>query len=76
MPRFFFHFEASVRITDDDGTEFPDADVAERNARRIAWELARNLQPDGLAGALIIMTDEHGTELARLPLVGATDHGL
>jgi uncharacterized protein DUF6894 len=71
MPRFFFHLEGgSTRVADDEGTELGTAQDADRHARLVAWELAKNARPDFIAGLVLVLTDDRGQRLLQIPLVG------
>ena len=74
MPCFFFHLQDGGRwLEDNDGEEFPSAEAAERHARLVAWELAKNAGPGTKLGRVIVLTDDRARELLRVPLDGATE---
>jgi len=73
MPRFFFHFQHSALLEDDEGEEFPTAEAAKAHARRVAWELAKNAGAGANLGKLVILSDDENRELLRVPLHGATE---
>jgi hypothetical protein len=68
MPRFFFHLNGVEPVEDDEGEEFPTVEDAERHARRVAWELASNAKPSIKIGTTVILADDRGQELLRVPL--------
>ena len=58
---------------DDAGQEVPNTEVAERHARLLAWELAKNASPGANIGSSVVVTDDHAHELLRVPLHGITE---
>jgi hypothetical protein len=68
MPRFFFHLDNVQPVEDDDGEEFQTVKEAERHARRVAGELAKNAMAIANIGVAIIVTDDRQRELLRIPL--------
>jgi hypothetical protein len=74
MPRYFFHLvDGGARIIDQDGEELASPSEAERHARLVAWELAKNAKPGTFLAASIVLVDQQGSELLSVPLHGATE---
>jgi uncharacterized protein DUF6894 len=65
MARYFFHFTNGRTLRDDEGEDLPDLVAAKAHAARIAAELVSD--PEAQAFAILI-TDEHGNELACVPI--------
>ena len=63
MPHFYFDMRDDERLaTDEDGLDFPDLDVAEREAAKAAAAIGRDLLPSGKTRTVTIeVRDEHGT---------------
>jgi hypothetical protein len=69
MPGFFFHLqEGQLELHDDEPQDFPGIVEAEKHARNVANELARNESPSVLRKRFIVVTDIHGAEIARVAL--------
>jgi hypothetical protein len=61
MPRFYFDIrEDPLFIPDDEGTEFPDLDAAEREAAEAAAQIGRDRLPYGDAHDITLeVRNEH-----------------
>jgi len=64
MPRFYFHFRDGTLLEDDTGEELPNAEAALRHGRRMAAELAEDLEAPN--AAVIVSDGLHN--LAEVPL--------
>ena len=65
--RYFFHVACDdIRYEDDSGEDFPSVEIALAHADRIAAEL-RGDDPNCHA---VILADENGNEVARVPIKG------
>ncbi len=62
MPRFYFDVREGAAFTpDDEGLEFPDLDVAEREAATAAAEIGRDRLPSGDSRDVTVeVRNEHG----------------
>ena len=70
MTRYFFHVSNSPTFTDKAGKDpigqqFPDPEHTKAHATRIAREIA---QDDDWDGYSVVVVDEHGNEIARVPI--------
>jgi hypothetical protein len=63
--RFYFHVSNGKCYSDEHGTVFANAEEAIANATTIAGELGEDR---GWSGFAIIVTDEDGDEIARIPV--------
>jgi hypothetical protein len=69
MRRFFFNYQQpGGRLLDAEGEEFSGLSEAEHHAREVARELARNQNAADLESRAIVVEDEEGKEVARIPL--------
>jgi hypothetical protein len=71
MPRFYFYTRQDGRLlTDDQGLDLPDAEVAKQEAIRAAREIAASYIKGGLElpEEAIVVVDEHGHPVMTLPL--------
>ncbi|MBK5958590.1 hypothetical protein CCR97_10265 [Rhodoplanes elegans] len=68
MPRFFFHLTGGRSARDVTGDDLPSVLDAVENARQVASELARNVDPDFVEGAFIVVEDEGGRPVYSVPL--------
>lgn len=68
MPRFFFHLTGSRSARDTTGEGLPSVLDAVENARQVASELARNVDPGLVEGAFIVVEDETGRPVYSVPL--------
>jgi hypothetical protein len=62
VPRFYFDVREGAAFTpDDEGLEFPDLDVAEREAATAAAEIGRDRLPSGDSRDVTVeVRNEHG----------------
>ncbi len=71
MPRFYRHMQHGDQLIEDpEGIELPDLDAARADALRgVRGLLAEAIQKgtDGLLDDAVIITDEAGRELMRIP---------
>ncbi len=70
MPRFHFHTEDGVCLTDEDGEELPDLEAAKMAAIRVLVETLKG-RPDVFWGSeafRVIVTDHAGLSLFSLEL--------
>jgi hypothetical protein len=75
MPRYYFHLDArSGRAGGDKGIECDDLDEAIQYAEEIASELRQRNPPERIFGKYIVVCDEAGNEVKRVPVLPA--HGL
>ena len=66
MARYFFHVSDSDTFKDVVGRRFSDPEDAKAHAAVVAKELAQdNINWRGYS---VVVTDEHGTEIARVPI--------
>jgi hypothetical protein len=66
MARFFFHVTNGIAcIEDDDGDDCSSLEDAESLASRIAGDLSTERDYDGFT---VVVTDEQGNEVARVPI--------
>jgi hypothetical protein len=70
MPRFFFHVMNGSTFKDEVGTDYPSLEAARAHAARIASDLWEDRDYDGFA---VMVTDEHGNEVARVPIGETTN---
>lgn len=76
--RFYFDFEnGREKICDDEGVEADDLDQALEDAQSAIQEIAQELK-DGALGdePMLIVRDENGSSVARLPVQALLDHFL
>lgn len=64
MPRYFFHVSNCDTYKDEVGRRFSGPDDAKAHAAVVARELA---QDDDWNDYSVVVIDEHGTEIARVP---------
>jgi hypothetical protein len=70
MPRYYFHLDArSNRAEDGKGIECDDLEEAIEYAQEIASELRQLNPPERIFGKYIVVCDEAGNEVKRLPLI-------
>ena len=70
--RYFFHVShGSSTINDDEGTALTGPEVAMLQAAVIAVGLAQDGQ--WYNGYVVYVTDEHGNEIGRVPVVTAIE---
>ncbi|MBK5958565.1 hypothetical protein CCR97_10140 [Rhodoplanes elegans] len=68
MPRFFFHLTGRRSARDEIGGDFLSVLDAVENARQVAFELARNIDPDLTKDAFVVVEDERGRAVYSAPL--------
>jgi hypothetical protein len=68
MPRFFFHLAGGRLVEDSEGEELPTVDDAKIHARNVARELAKHARAGLTARGFIIVMDDRGHELSRIPI--------
>jgi hypothetical protein len=69
MPVFYFHLDGFSDSPDDDGTDLTDLVEAISFAEELAAELSRHNPPEELIGRHIVIFDEAGNEVKRLPVI-------
>jgi hypothetical protein len=70
MPRYYFHLDArSSRAGDDKGIECDDLEEAIEYAQEIASGLRQRNPPEIIFGKYIVVCDEAGNEVKRIPLI-------
>jgi hypothetical protein len=70
MPRYFFHLSSDGRGPADgeQGEEFSGLRQVATEALAIARELAKNRPTGEISGTAVVVTDEAGVEVFRVPL--------
>ena len=69
MPVYYFHLETGEkRVSDCDGTELKGVSQAIDHATTVALELGRNARPAELNDQQIVVIDDSGNEVFRVPL--------
>jgi hypothetical protein len=69
MPHYYFHLDARAgRAGDDKGVECDDLDEAIQYAEEIASRLRQRNRPETIFGKYIVVCDEAGNEVKRIPL--------
>ena len=68
MSSFFFHLIGARIAEDTEGMTFSNSMEARNHARVVAAELAKNNR-DKTQGQAILVVDESGAEVCRVPLV-------
>jgi hypothetical protein len=71
MPTFYFSLSGRAPFEDVQGQNLPSLVEAMQEATRIAHDLARNRRASDVSGDQVVVTDESGRELFRMPLKGA-----
>jgi hypothetical protein len=69
MPRYYFHVRNDKAFDDDTGELHQTRQAAEAQAVQLASELAADGQT--YRGYDVVVTDEEGNEIARLPIAPA-----
>ena len=70
MPRYFFHLKDGIGVLRDDaGEEFASTQEARSHAVRVARELGRNRPEHVGIGQRLLVTDDAGITLSRIPLL-------
>jgi hypothetical protein len=65
MTRYFFHVSDWDFYRDEVGRRFPSVEDAKAHAAVVADELAQDANGEGYS---VIVVDEQGTEIARVPV--------
>jgi hypothetical protein len=65
MARFFFHITNGITFKDEVGEDYSSLEEAMAEAAKIATDLAEDRVYDRYA---VLVTDEHGNEVARVPI--------
>jgi uncharacterized protein DUF6894 len=69
MPQYYFHLDArSGRAGADKGIECNDLDEAIQYAEEIASHLRQRNRPEPIFGKYLLVCDEAGNEVKRIPL--------
>jgi hypothetical protein len=70
MARFFFHLEDETgNLRDDMGEEFGNIEEARSHAVEVARELGHNRPQRVMGGQMLLVTDDTGVTLYRIPLL-------
>jgi hypothetical protein len=73
MARFFFHITNGIPFKDEVGEDYSSLEEAMAEAAKIATDLAEDRVYDRYA---VLVTDEHGNEVARVPIGKADIYAL
>jgi hypothetical protein len=68
MPRFYFNLTGRIPFVDHNGEHLPSVVDAMQEAIGVAWDLARNKRASDVSGDQVVVTDELGQEIFRMPL--------
>jgi hypothetical protein len=71
MPMFYFNLSGRAPFEDVQGQNLPSLIEAMQEATLIAHDLARNRRASDIFGEQVVVTDESGREVFRMPLKGA-----
>jgi hypothetical protein len=71
MPMFYFNLSGRAPFEDVQGQDLPSFIEAMQEATLIAHDLARNRRASDIFGEQVVVTDESGREVFRMPLKGA-----
>jgi hypothetical protein len=71
MPTFHFNLSGRTPVEDVEGQNLPSLIEAMQEAVGMAGDLARNKRARDVSGDQVIVTDESGREVFRMPLRGA-----
>ena len=69
MPLFYFYLNGSS-VLQDKGCELAGVEEAIMHAHVIALELSKNKHPGEIAGHELVVFDDAGNEVRRIPLYG------
>jgi hypothetical protein len=70
MPLYFFEFQhRKSRLRDHEGQPFSGPVEAERHARQVAYELARNNSPASLDGKFVVLLDGERNKIIAISLM-------
>ena len=70
MPTFYFSITGRNPFADVDGQNLPTLVAAMQEAIGMAQDLARNKRASEVFGDQVVVTDESGREVFRMPLRG------
>jgi hypothetical protein len=70
MPTFYFNLSGRAPFEDVQGQNLPSLIEAMQEALGIAQDLARNRCASDVSGDQVVVTDEGGREVFRMPLKG------
>jgi hypothetical protein len=71
MPTFHFNLSGRTPFEDVEGQHLPSLIEAMQEAMGMAQELARNKRESDISADQVVVTDESGREVFRMPLKGA-----
>jgi hypothetical protein len=71
MPTFYFSLSGRAPFEDVQGQNLPSLVEAMEEAMGVAQDLARNRRASDVFGDHVVVTDESGREVFRVPLKGA-----
>ena len=69
MPMFYFSLTGRMTIADADGENLPTLVHAMQEAIGMAWDLTRNKRASEISGDQVVVTNESGQEVFRMPLL-------
>jgi hypothetical protein len=77
MPTFYFNLSGRIPFVDHNGASLPSLVDAMQEAIGVARDLARNKRASDVSGDQVVVTDESGQEVFRMPLTssGLRTHG-
>ena len=78
MPTFYFNLSGRIPLVDHNGESLPSLVDAMQEAIGVARDLARNKRASDVSGDQVVVTDESGQEIFRMPLKTSSrrPHGL
>jgi hypothetical protein len=71
MPTFHFNLSGRAPFEDVQGQNLPSLVEAMQEAMGMAQDLARNKRASDVSGDQVVVTDESGRKVFRMPLKGA-----
>jgi hypothetical protein len=71
MPTFHFNLSGRAPFEDVQGQNLPSLVEAMEEAMGMAQDLARNKRASDVSGDQVVVTDESGRKVFRMPLKGA-----
>lgn len=75
--RFYFDFENRFEtVYDDEGVEADDLGQALNDARSVIQKMAQELDGDLGEAPVLVVRDENGSQVARLPIQELLEHFL
>jgi hypothetical protein len=69
MPMFYFSLTGRMTIADADGENLPTLVDAMQEAIGMAWDLTQNKRASEIFGDQVVVTNESGQEVFRMPLL-------